>query len=162
MNSETNHESIKVIDNFLSDEEFNEVFSMIADSEFPWFYGLVVSGSKYTQFTHCFYQHDEPTYYYPRMKFFRDKLKMKSLVRIKANLNPRTETLNEHDYHIDFTNMKTAVFYLNTCNGYTKFKTGEKVDSVKNRIVIFDSNLEHTGTSCTDTHARLVINFNYF
>jgi len=37
-----------------------------------------------------------------------------------------------------------------------------KLDSLKNRIVIFDSNLEHTGTSCTNQFGRLVINFNYF
>jgi hypothetical protein len=153
---------MQIIDNFLSDIEFDEVFSMIADTEFPWFYGLVTSGSKYSQFTHCFYNHDQPTHYYPRLRFFREKLKVKSLVRIKANLNPRTETLEEYNYHIDYEDMKTAILYLNTCDGYTKFKTGEKVDSVKNRIVIFDSNLEHTGTSCTDQFGRLVINFNYF
>jgi hypothetical protein len=153
---------MQIIDNFLSDNEFGEVFRMIADTEFPWFYGLVTSGSKYSQFTHCFYNHDQPTDYYPKLRFFREKLKVKSLVRIKANLNPRTETLQEYDYHIDYEDMKTAILYLNTCNGYTKFKTGEKVDSVKNRIVIFDSNLEHTGTSCTDQYGRLVINFNYF
>jgi hypothetical protein len=156
---------MQIIDNFLSDSEFDEVFSMIANTEFPWYFGMVVSGvsgSKYSQFTHCFYNYDQPTHYYPKLRFFREKLKVKSLVRIKANLNPRTQTLEEHNYHIDYSDMKTAILYLNTCDGYTKFKTGEKVDSVKNRIVIFDSNLEHTGTSCTDQYGRLVINFNYF
>ena len=153
---------MEIIDNFLSDSEFDEVFSMIANTEFPWYFGMVVSGSKYSQFTHCFYNYDQPTHYYPKLRFFREKLKVKSLVRIKANLNPKTQTLEEHNYHIDYADMKTAILYLNTCDGYTKFKTGEKVDSVKNRIVIFDSNFEHTGTSCTDQYGRLVINFNYF
>ena len=31
-----------------------------------------------------------------------------------------------------------AIFSLNTCDGYTKFKDGTKVESVANRIVIFD------------------------
>ena len=153
---------MKIIDNFLSDDEFNNLFRLITDSEFPWFYGLVVSGSQYTQFTHCFYNYDQPTHYYSRLRFIREKLNVKSFVRIKANLNPKTETLQEHDYHIDYPNMNTAIFYLNTCVGYTKFKNGEKVDSIANRMLIFDSNLEHTGTSCTDTHCRLLINFNYF
>ena len=156
---------MEIIDNFLSDSEFDQVFHMIANTEFPWYFGMVVSGvseNKYSQFTHCFYNYDQPTHYYPKLRFFREKLKVKSLVRIKANLNPRTQTLEEHNYHIDYTDMKTAILYLNTCNGYTKFKNGEKVDSVKNRMVIFDSNLEHTGTSCTDQYGRLVINFNYF
>ena len=58
--------------------------------------------------------------------------------------------------------MTTAIYYLNTNNGFTKFENGDKVNSVANRIVIFDSNLKHTGTSCTDSYARLLINFNYF
>lgn len=156
------NKKIKIIDNFLSDAEFNSIFSLLADSEFPWFYGLVVSRSQYTQFTHCFYNYDQPTHYYSRLRFIREKLNVKSFVRIKANLNPKTEILQEHDFHIDYPDMKTAILYLNTCNGYTKFKDGTKVDSIKNRIVIFDSNLEHTGTSCTDQHCRLLINFNYF
>ncbi len=153
---------MEIIDNFLSDSEFDQVFTTIADNTFPWYFGMVVSGSIYSQFTHVFYNDDHPTHYYPKLRFFREKLKAKSLVRIKANLNPRTQTLEEHNYHIDYADMKTAILYLNTCDGYTKFKTGEKVDSIKNRIVIFDSNLEHTGTSCTNQFGRLVINFNYF
>ena len=50
---------------------------------------------------------------------------------------------------------------LNTCNGYTKFKKSGKVKSVANRMVIFDSNLEHQGVTCTDKKRRVVINFNY-
>ena len=92
---------MEIIDNFLSDSEFDEVFSMIANTEFPWYFGMVVSGSKYSQFTHCFYNYDQPTHYYPKLRFFREKLKVKSLVRIKANLNPKTQTLEEHNYHID-------------------------------------------------------------
>ena len=51
---------------------------------------------------------------------------------------------------------------MNTCNGYTLFKDNTKVESVANRFVSFDSQLEHTGTSCTDENIRVLINFNYF
>jgi hypothetical protein len=153
---------MEIIDNFLNEFEFSNIKSLIMSTNFPWFFGTVVTGSKHTQFTHCFYQYDQPTHFYPQISFIREKLNVRSLVRIKANLNQKTEHIEEHDYHIDFPDMKTAIFYLNTCDGYTKFKNGEKVNSVENRIVIFDSNLEHTGTSCTNQCARLVINFNYF
>ena len=56
----------------------------------------------------------------------------------------------------------TAVFYVNTNNGYTIFESGEKVSSVENRMVIFDSNILHTGTTCTDERVRCVLNFNYY
>ena len=38
----------------------------------------------------------------------------------------------------------------------------EKVKSKKNRMVLFDSTLEHYGTNSTDCNNRMVINFNYF
>ena len=156
--------SMKIIDDFLSDDEYQNLFSFITNNNFPWFFGNVITDSESLQFTHCFYQFDMPTQYFQNVEFFREKLEMASLVRIKANINPRTETLQIHDdaWHNDFDNMTTAIYYLNTNNGFTKFENGDKVNSVANRIVIFDSNLKHTGTSCTDSYARLLINLNYF
>ena len=86
------------------------------------------------------------------------------LYRIKANLNPRTVFHRKGGWHIDFVNdppFKTAVYYVNTNNGWTEFKNGGRVKSVANRMVIFDSNLEHQGVTCTDEKRRVVINFNY-
>ena len=57
---------------------------------------------------------------------------------------------------------KTAIFYLNTNNGYTLFEDGTKIESVANRLLTFDANLPHTGTSCTDKQFRCVLNINYF
>ena len=155
---------MKIIDDFLSEDEYQDLCSFIQDSRFPWTYGKTISESKFCQLTHCFYQFDVPTQFFQNVEFFREKLEMASLVRIKANLNPVTETLQIHDdaWHNDFDNMTTAIYYLNTNNGFTKFENGDKVNSVANRIVIFDSNLKHTGTSCTDSYARLLINLNYF
>ena len=67
-------------------------------------------------------------------------------------------------WHIDFIDdppITTAILYLNSNNGWTEFKKGGKVKSVENRIVIFDSNLEHQGVTCTDELQRVVLNFNY-
>ena len=50
---------------------------------------------------------------------------------------------------------------MNTNNGKTIFKHGEEVNSVANRMVIFNSNLEHAATSHTDEKTRVVVNFNY-
>lgn len=155
---------MKIIDDFLSEDEYHNLCSFIQDSRFPWTYGKTISESKFCQLTHCFYQFDVPTQFFDNVEFFREKLGMASLVRIKANLNPVTETLQIHDdaWHNDFDNMTTAIYYLNTNNGFTKFENGDRVDSVANRIVIFNSNLKHTGTSCTDAYARVLLNINYF
>ena len=61
----------------------------------------------------------------------------------------------------EITQCKTCVFYLNTNDGYTMFKDGTKVESVENRLVLFDSQTQHCGTSCTDKRKRVVLNINY-
>ena len=89
-------------------------------------------------------------------------------------MTTRTETHLESAFHYDneFAGSRlpdgtltsyTAIYYVNTNNGYTLFKDGNlKVDSVGNRIVIFDSCKLHKAVSCTDEKRRVVINFNYF
>ena len=57
---------------------------------------------------------------------------------------------------------KTAVFYVNSNNGYTKLKNGTIIKSEENKIAIFDGETEHTGTTCTDEEFRVVVNINYF
>ena len=76
-------------------------------------------------------------------------------------MGPRTTEITRNKFHRDFPNITTAVYYINTNNGWTEFENGDKVESVANRIVIFDSNTMHTGTTCTDEKVRVLINFNY-
>ena len=67
-----------------------------------------------------------------------DKLKAAAIIKIKANLNTKTQEIIEHGYHVDhpYSSGKTSILYLNTCNGYTAFEDGTIVNSIKNRIVI--------------------------
>ena len=57
---------------------------------------------------------------------------------------------------------KGAILYLNTNDGYTCFEDGNKIKSIENRFVAFDSSLKHSGTTCTDEPRRIVLNINYF
>ena len=69
-----------------------------------------------------------------------------------------------HSWHllvISFLHL-VAIYYLNTCDGYTYFKGGTKVESIANRIIIFPSEVWHGGTSVTNADRRVVINFNYY
>jgi len=85
------------------------------------------------------------------------------LLKIKANLRTKTETILEAGMHRDtkVPGSLTAIFYLNTCDGYTKFEDGDKIDSVENTLIIFPGRLKHAGTNCTNTNRRLVANVNY-
>lgn len=160
---------VEVIDNFLDDNDFNELSEVILNHSFPWFYGNVVEDDaedideEYNfQFTHVFYNFYEPnSEYYKSLHKLIKKLNAAALLRIKANLSTRTDKIIEFGYHRDFPNVLSCVYYINSNNGYTKFKNGQTVNSVANRALIFDSNLLHTGTSCTDCDQRIAININF-
>ena len=91
---------------------------------------------------------------------FKD-LNASSIIRCKANLTTKTTEPVVNDYHTDFPNCITAILYMNTNNGRTIFRDGTKIHSKSNRLVVFDSNLQHAGVTCTDVNRRVVINFNF-
>ena len=65
--------------------------------------------------------------------------------------------------HVDYPySHKAAIFYINTCDGYTKLEDGTKIDSVANRMLLFDASKPHTPSDCTNQSVRVNINFNYF
>jgi hypothetical protein len=158
---------IQVIDKFLNVEDLNILSSLINSDNFPWYYfdHKVIPGDGYSQFVHTFYNDFNPTsgYFNSLLPFFK-KLNISSIKRIKANMTLKNDKKIIYKFHTDFIdeNMKTGIFYLNTNNGKTIFKNKKEINSVKNRMIIFPSNLEHTGTSTTDTQNRIVINFNWF
>ena len=56
------------------------------------------------------------------------KLKYKKLKRIKANLLTKDNEIVEHG-GTDQEKTLTGIFYMNDCNGYTKFEYGPSVKS---------------------------------
>ena len=164
-----------IIDDYLSLSEHKLVKNTMLDQTwFPWFYlpsktrqGVAAGGhdEKYNfQFIHPFYSDFNFVSQHAKMlQPFIDRLKPRAIVRIKANLSPCTDTIIKFDNHIDVPDFigKTAIYYVNSNNGKTVFADGTKVDSKENRMVIFDSHLAHSGTTCTDEKVRCVINFNY-
>jgi len=161
---------MEIIDNFLPEEVFRKIQLMFYREDFPWFWNNAKSteGESFCdeldnyQFVHTFYN-DLARRSTWDIEPIVKKLEPKALVRIKANLNPRTSEIVKFGFHIDNRfDCKTAIYYINTNDGYTEFVNGKKVESVENRMVIFDSSLGHTGTSCTNEKRRIVLNFNYF
>ena len=130
---------MKIIDKFLDTNDFTDLKNTLTSDKFPWYLNHGV----------------------------KEKLGIVSLVRAKFNLLHRTDDIIEHQPHIDIPNppdnLKTAILYLNTNNGYTKFEDGNKVLSEENRLVIFDGKLKHWGStnSCSEPY-RIVFNLNYF
>lgn len=91
-------------------------------------------------------------------------LNAKKLYRCKLNYGMRTVEPTIGGWHQDYMkikewpNLKIALFYLNTNNGYTILEDGTKIESIENRLAIFDNSVIHTDCSQTDTEGRLVLN----
>lgn len=163
-----------VQDNFLDQESFNQLYSVLLGENFPWFFAQYkVHKEKENrdirdfQFTHMiYYNHGVRTHLPEIFESLLEKIAPAAIVKIKANLTPVSDEIVTYDMHVDVNNFdfrgKTAIFYLNTNNGYTLFEDGTKIESVANRLLTFDANLPHTGTSCTDKQFRCVLNINYF
>ena len=161
----------QIVDNFLAAEEFEKIQAVMISNIFPWYFGpVIMQPTEYSnidenynfQFFHIFYKDCRPSSeLFPLISPLIEKINPKRILKIKANLVPRTDKIIEHGFHIDVENACTCVFYLNSNNGYTKFNDGAIVNSLENRAVFFDSNIRHTGTTATDISNRMVININY-
>jgi hypothetical protein len=167
-----NKDNYEIIDNFLEADDFYRIKDTMMGPHFDWYLNSHVIKKEdkkelnQYQFTHAFYKDYAPkSNYLEVLSPIISKIKPVGLLRIKANLNPRTESHIEHGYHVDYenslSNQRTAVFYINTNNGYTLFEDGTKVESVENRFVSFKTSTKHTGSTCTNENVRVLINFNY-
>jgi hypothetical protein len=156
---------VKVIENCLSKENFNIIKETIYSKYFSWFFNLGISypDDGNIQFIHTFYNDNKiNSPFFVNLKSIIEILNPLSIIRVKANLLTKTHEIIKHGLHIDQNfKCKTAIFYVNTNNGFTEFEDETKILSEENKLVIFDNFLKHTGTSCTDKNERIVINFNY-
>ena len=174
----SNYNKIKVIDDLLPKEQFDIFYKRILLEKivgWSWCDEVDYGKDERFQFVHQFFTPTQGVVspVYELVEPFVDLLQMESVCRIKANLTTRTENHIEGKFHYDHELAGarledgtligyTAIYYVNTTNGYTLFQSGEKVKSVANRIVIFDSSKLHKGVTCTDEKRRVVFNFNYF
>jgi hypothetical protein len=156
-----------VTDNFLELDKFTFLQKSLLEGEnFPWYYNdfiLYGDDKSKIQFTHTFFLNgDINSGLFDLLIPVLDLIKPTKLLRVKANLGHKTYEHEIGGYHTDTNEpCKTAVLYMNTNNGYTMFKDGTKIVSLENRFIEFDSDMEHTGVSQTDTQVRCLINFNY-
>ena len=168
---------MRILDNLLCEKEFRYIQEYFLH-KLPWNYldhcasrGNEIEDKENFQFTHTFCSAKDA--YLERatkrehssvIKPILYKLHPWLLLRVKANLRTKTPEHVRSALHTDLREIGqlTAIYYLNTCDGYTMFQDGTKVSSVENRLLIFDGNDLHCGTSPTDSKVRMVLNINYF
>ena len=169
---------LKIIDNFLTDNDFNllvsntigrndgqqVLFRVVSNVEN---FGAIEENWSWYMIN-MVYLMDAPQneicgkIYQMFVPKFKELANFRTMIRIKINAYPYTNVVKEHKKHIDFNYENIgAVFSLNTCDGYTKFSDGTKVESVANRIVFFDASKYHQSTTTSNAKLRYNINFNF-
>jgi len=161
--------SIEVIDNFLSEEDFKKVSAGMHSDWFPWYFNEFVADptdGDHFYFTHKFYGNSkiESPNFNPILMPLLKNLPHGNLYRAKANLFLRQDRQIINGKHVDLNNappnFHTAVYYVNSNNGGTL--VGDKlIQSKANRMLIMKENLEHASVGPTDEKRRIVININY-
>lgn len=157
---------MKVIKNFLDSKTHQAISDIVFSNEFPLFYNNTTGGDKDTSdymFSHVFYQHGEQnsTFLNDVVMPLLGKLSFDKFIRAKLNFYTKKPKHIQTAYHVDFPNKHTVALYsVNTNNGYTLFKNGDRIKSIANQLVLFDGRLKHCSVNQTDENIRVNININ--
>ena len=116
---------MKIVDNFLDTKNFEQIKNIVFSQDFPWTYNeycIDPPAPQVSQFTHVFFWNNIARETYPIIMPLIDKLNPKSIGKIKANLNLKTEKIIETGVHTDTVDERftSAVYFLNDNNGYCK------------------------------------------
>ena len=179
---------VQIYDNFMETELFRSIQEFLLGPMFPWLYNDKITTGKYNgtkqldnvnvvrhqnddvfQFTHLFFVGPQGDWSDQTFNInpILNAIAPSAWVRIKINLGTRDSEHTMGGWHSDAkigapsANLTTAIFYMNTNNGYTLLET-EKIESVENRLVVFPCDMLHTGISQTDTKIRVTLNLNFF
>jgi hypothetical protein len=164
----------KIIDNFLEKEDFykfqGEIFNI---NNVPWYYRNSQTTDSINDmddigyFTLSFFNNwcnDFNGFNYFLYKIY-EKLECRALIQSRANLCLKQKEIKKLYFHTDYTfKCKTAILYMNSNNGATILDENKqiKIDSIENRIIVFDSQIRHSVLAQSDTKRRIVLNINYF
>jgi len=177
---------IQVFDDVLSEEDNNNIQSLITNNKFPWYVSKEdhfiesyrdICFSHY-QFTHTLYNkeifgssnkeirspHFSTFLYY--VNKFTELYKVKgSLYRIKLNCQYQdNRSIDKYNpIHFDeHTPHTSLLYYINESDGDTIFfKQGKEIQRVspkKNRLVISDGPIDHCSSNPIKTELRYVLN----
>jgi len=162
---------IKVIRNALSEKISNNILNILESPDFPYFFQKITTNTKNKlndyYFSHLIYgdgkkQNTSDEIVKSILMPILNTIKAEKIIRAKINLNTYQKDHIHSDYHIDQEEEhKVAIYYVNTNNGWTEFETGEKINCIKNSILLFDGKLKHKAVTQTDNKMRIVININY-
>lgn len=158
---------MKLIENYLNDQEFDKLKNVLLSEHFPWFFcekAVNELDVSHPQFFHNFFLDHLTSPYFSILLPILKKINPLAINRIKANSTLITSTVIETGLHpdlnIDEKGFTSALYFVNTCDGYCRIGN-EKIYSKENSMLFFNSSVIHTGTTCTNAARRVVINMIY-
>ena len=167
---------MEVIDDYFSGDVFSELQGRMLSQDICWHFVPFTDGDSKNNdqffFGHNIYiNHSWVSGLSKVCEPLITRINPMAIHMIRANLMTKSDRHIESELHSDLDinaptrdridQWTTAVFYINDCNGYTKFEDNRQVESKANRLVAFPSNVRHLGATCTDEKRRVLINLNY-
>ena len=157
----------KIYKKFLAPNLFEKLKHIIMGHDFPWRRRDQTTGSCIMYFTYCFYNHMncQSELYQPYIVPILKKLEAEAPLIVRANMFV-SALFKESSWHCDFSfKCKTAILYLNDCDGGTELIINKKpifIKSVANQMLVFDTGIKHRALTSEKEPIRYIINFNYF
>tara|TARA_E500000331_G_scaffold106201_1_gene102910 strand:- start:21189 stop:21680 length:492 start_codon:yes stop_codon:yes gene_type:complete len=162
---------MQVTEDFLQEEYYDHLNEIITSTQFPWMFQKRVANIEedpeedlnHYYFVHSlFFQNKIESPLYDDFLYLFQSLNVQFLHRARVLMFVNQGEQYIHDRHVDHTtNCKTALIYMNTNDGFTDFETGERVESVKNRLLLFDGSIPHSSSTPTNTKERLLLSVTY-
>jgi hypothetical protein len=171
-------QTMKVVDNVLSESDFKIIKDYFTGSMIvPYYLTDTLESPPKESYLDCFqFVHmsiaESNTLYQESLNILTPLLRVLNpytVIRLKVNITHKTSKVIENGLHTDEaedrvpkdTKVKSSIFYLNSNDGYTSFETGERIESVENRLLLFDAMKKHAGSTCTNAQYRAVVNCVY-
>ena len=154
---------------FLTTDFFEKIKNSVMDEDFPWRRRdhMTPDTNDKMYFTYGFYNNmdTKSELYRPHIIPILQKLGAIAPIEVRANMSI-SELFKKSGWHRDYDfKCKTAILYLNDCDGGTELKINNKITFIKadaNKMLVFDTDVLHRGVTSKKEPIRYIINFNYF
>ena len=159
----------QIHEKFLPIDFFEKIRNLIMDQDFAWRRRdhMTHNTNDKMYFTYGFYNKMRPLseWYVPYIIPILKKLDAAAPIEVRANMFV-SALFKASGWHCDHGfPCKTAILYLNDCDGGTELKINNKIIFIKaeaNKMLVFDTNVLHRAITSKEEPIRYVINFNHF
>tara|TARA_B100001564_G_C20300223_1_gene516565 strand:+ start:48 stop:623 length:576 start_codon:yes stop_codon:yes gene_type:complete len=181
---------IKVFENFLSKSYHEQILEMMSSENFPWYYYKNISieeGNNLNEygFSHMFWaqetgQRDSTQTWFLKSALLQimDVAECNAIIRSRGDMTTYTGKEFIHHPHIDYDFPHiSSIYYVNDSDGDTIFynqkasninqinnldlQEYKRITPKANRLVIFEGDIVHTGSSPINFKSRILINSNF-